>query len=316
MPHPAPESVSVVIVNWNAGPLLEACVRSLLTVVDRARVQPEIAVVDNASRDDSLAFLATLPEVKLLRNRENRGFAAACNQGAAATCGELILFFNPDCRLGAGSLEAAADVLRTTPDVGVVSVALQDDTGDVWRSCHRLPRPGHLYARAVGLAQLAPLRFDSAMLAWRHDEDRDVDHVIGAFYLIRRPLFERLHGFDERFHVYLEDLDLSLRVKQAGYRTRFLAGPVTYHKGGGTSDKVKAMRIFLSTQSRILYMFKHFGPLHGWAHLLLTLACEPACRALMLLGRGRWRELRDVGDAFRRLAGSLPATLAKRHVAS
>jgi GT2 family glycosyltransferase len=314
MLRPGLKTVSIVIVNWNAGSLLEECVLSLRTVVDQSRVLAEIIVVDNASLDDSVAFLAGLPDVGLIRNTNNRGFAAACNQGAAASRGELLLFFNPDCRLGEGSIEAAADFLETTPDVGVVSVALKNDEGRVWRSCHRCARPGYLYARAVGLAQVLPSRYDSAMLAWPHDDDRDVDHVIGAFYMIRRSLFERLAGFDERFHVYLEDLDLSLRVKQAGYRIRFLAGPVSYHKGGGTSERVKAMRIFLSTQSRILYAFKHFGEVHGWLHLLVTLACEPLCRMLMLLGRGQWGDLGGVWRAFRQLVGSLPATLARRHV--
>jgi len=311
-PDQDPDDVSIVIVNWNSGRLLSECIDSLASIDRGMRIRPEIIVVDNASQDDSHACISSSDNVALIQNQENRGFAAACNQGAAATDGSLILFLNPDCRVGLGSVEAAACVLREQPDVGVVGVALRNDRGEVWRSCFRFPQPVHLYARAIGLAQMWPAKFDSGMISWPHDADRDVDHVIGAFYMMRRSLFERLGGFDERFYVYLEDLDLSLRVKALGFRTRFLAGPASYHKGGGTSERAKAMRIFLSTQSRILYVFKHFGPVHGWAHLAATLGFEPWCRLAMLLWQGHWRGCIDVWVAFKRLACSLPATLARR----
>jgi GT2 family glycosyltransferase len=306
--------VTAIVVNWNAGELLAACLRSLSGAREKLPFALDVVVVDNASSDASIDGVESAGQVTVMRNVENRGFGAACNQGAALAVTPYLLFLNPDCEVQEDSLVAAREVLEVRADVGVTSVALNDDTGQVWRSCHRLPRPRHLYARAIGLAQLVPSWFDSAMLSWPHNDDRDVDHVIGAFYMIRRSLFEQLGGFDERFHVYLEDLDLSLRVKQAGYRIRFLAGPVTYHKGGGTSEKVKAMRIFLSTQSRILYAFKHFGAVHGWLHLLVTLACEPFCRMLLLLGRGQWEDLGCVWHAFRRLVGSLSSTLARRRV--
>lgn len=306
-------TATVVVVNWNAGQLLVDCVKSLHDFIERTGWPLEIVVVDNGSTDGSLDLLRPWPAVQLIRNATNRGFAAACNQGARAGTADLILFFNPDCRLGPGSLEAAIQTLRSSADIGVVSVALRDDSGQVARSCHRFPGKHHLYARVFGLAQTLPSLFDSAMHDWSHAEDADVDHVIGAFYLLRRELFEKLGGFDERFFVYLEDLDLSLRIVQAGWRIRFLAQPATYHKGGGTSEKAKALRICLSTESRILYMFKHHGSFHGWLHLALSLTVDPIFRVVMLLARRRWTEIPEVGAAMRQLWGRLPQTLRRRH---
>jgi GT2 family glycosyltransferase len=144
---------------------------------------------------------------------------------------------------------------------------------------------------------------------WSHDSDADVDHVIGAFYAMRRDLFMALGGFDERFFVYLEDLDLSLRVREAGLRVRFLASPPSFHVGGGVSRQIKATRLFYATRSRILYAYKHFGKTLAHLHLALSLVVEPITRSIHALARLSPSALAETCRAFAMLWANMPAIL-------
>lgn len=303
--------VSIIIVNWNSGLLLRDCLDSIAAQQAHTFMPAEVIVVDNDSVDRSLELPNYPFNLTILRNEHNHGFARACNEGAAKATGSFILFFNPDCVLGSGSIKAAITELQQNPDVGVVGVALSDDSGQIARSCHHFPSFRHFTGRITGLARFFPQVFESAMRDWPHDQDRDVDHVIGAFYMIRAELFRTLGGFDERFFVYLEDLDLSLRVRCAGYRVRFLAQPSSYHKGGGTSEKAKAARLFFATRSRILYAFKHFSVVAAWGHLAATLVLEPMCRIGELVLRRRVAEISEVVQAFQMLLRDLPSTLRR-----
>lgn len=304
-----PTDVSIVVVNWNSGHLLRACMDSIASQFAASSISIEVVVVDNGSADQSLELPRYPFELTVLCNERNHGFGRACNEGAAKASGSFILFFNPDCVLGRGSLDAAIAALRQSPDIGVVGIALSDDSGHIARSCHQFPSLRHFLGRITGLARFFPNVFESAMRNWPHDQDRDVDHVIGAFYMIRAELFRTLGGFDERFFVYLEDLDLSLRVRRAGYRVRFIAQPSSYHKGGGTSEKAKAARLFYATRSRILYAFKHFSPGAAWGHLVATLIIEPVSRIVELTVRWRVAEIGEVAQGFRMLLSELPSTL-------
>ena len=129
-------------------------------------------------------------------------------------------------------------------------------------------------------------------------QSRPVDHVIGAFYLIRRPLFEQLGGFDERFFVYLEDLDLSARVHRAGHGIAYLAEAVGLHHGGGTSEQVKPQRLAYALESRIVYAFKHFTTISALAVAIVTLGIEPFPRLLRAIRRRSLTDARETGRGF------------------
>jgi len=116
------------------------------------------------------------------------------------------------------------------------------------------------------------------MVDWDHKTNRVVDHVMGAFYLVRRDLFERLGGFDERFFVYLEDLDFSLRAKQAGFDSFYLAEAQVFHRGGGVTHQIKATSLCYALTSRILYGYKHFDRAVATLLTLGTLVLEPISR--------------------------------------
>ncbi len=304
----ASRTLSIVIVNWNGGELLANCLASLERGLGALAREAEVIVVDNGSSDASMQAATARPGVMAICNGANLGFGRACNIGARVARGGVLLFLNPDCEVGPGSIERCLEALQSA-DVGACGVALTDAGGQVWRSCHRFPRLADFAARILGL-QFASARFSGgAMTQWDHAGDADVDHVIGAFYAIRRELFERLGGFDERFFVYLEDLDLSLRIRQAGLRVRFLGAPASFHVGGGLSGQIKARRLFYATRSRILYAYKHFPRWQAHLHLGLTLFVEPFTRAALALARGSFEAVRETGAGFAMLWRDLPMTL-------
>lgn len=283
----------IIIVNWNSGSQLKTCVESVRSY-GRGNVQRCI-VVDNGSQDGSADFLSDVDDVELVDAGQNLGFGKACNLGAAHGESPYILFLNPDAFLLPGSLELPLDFMAQAENrkVGVVGIALTNDTGDVQRSCARFPTPLGLVAMSIGLKRLVPT-LGTHMSDWDHDESRTVPHVIGAFYLIRRSVFEALDGFDERFFVYLEDLDLSLRVSKAGYRSHFLREAEAFHEGGGVSSQVKGHRLFYSLRSRIQYAFKHFSLPSALGVAMATLLVEPLTRLGQLVVQRRWGEIGDL----------------------
>lgn len=295
-------TLDVIIVNWNAGPLLRRCLDALATARQPSFALGRVVVVDNASTDGSAAGLhdIALP-LTIIANDVNRGFGAACNQGAAGSTADCLLFLNPDAYVNAGSLAVPMAFLELPEhrDVAVVGIQLRDHAGRVSRSSARMPTAGVIAARIVGLDVLFPSRVPSLFLNdWDHGTTRELEHVIGACYFIRRAVFEALRGFDERFFVYLEDLDLSKRVADHGGRIVYLASAFAEHTGGGTSDAVKARRIAYSLHSRIQFGYKHFGWTAATALAAGTLLVEPVPRLVRALARGSASEVRDTCLGF------------------
>jgi len=136
------------------------------------------------------------------------------------------------------------------------------------------------------------------MTDWDHVETRQVDQVIGAFFLVRRSVFEELQGFDERFFVYFEEVDFSRRAQQKGWQSFYLADTQAFHAGGGTSGQVKAKRLFYSLRSRTLYSFKHFSLVNAVTVLLATLCAELFSRSLLAIVRGSGASIKDVWGAY------------------
>ena len=274
--------MDVVIVNWNTGSLLGECLASLAQP-DRSRVDFGcIAVVDNASTDgsaDRIIWATKDLPVTVIHNTENRGFAAACNQGAQDGKSDYLLFLNPDTRLTKGALEEAVGVLVASPTIGICGVRMIGDDGRDTVAAARFPSAGLFLGDALGLSRL---RFTKPHLYRTRElqQDRQVDQVIGAFFLTRREMYDHLVGFDERFFVYFEEVDFALRARQAGFSSWYLHREHIYHRGGGSTGQVKARRLFYSLRSRFLYAGKHFGfP----ARLLLgfsTLFIEPFTRII------------------------------------
>lgn len=313
---PKASIVRVVIVNWNGGDQLVRAIHAVRASQFPAGNGIEITVVDNGSLDGSVGWLrqeCVAGTLRLVELGTNAGFASACNRGASDFSGEFLLFLNPDTRVEPDSIRRAVEVFVADTDktIGIVGIQSIGDDANVQRTCARIPRLWHFVNEALGLASLAPQIFPGLhRLDFDHAESRAVAHVIGAFYLVRTDLFRFLNGFDERFFVYLEDLDFSLRAKRAGYSCYFLADAWMYHKGGGISGKVKDRRLFYSLRSRILYAFKHLGRPSAWVVTIATVVIEPFPRLLRGVLRGSGEEVRNTARAFAMLYRALPKILA------
>ena len=297
--------MDVIVVNWNAGHQLRACIDSITqhaqSLVD------QIIVVDNGSIDGSEASVEGLSNVTLIGNCANLGFGKACNLGAKQAKGEYLLFLNPDAALYADTLPKALAFMQdpVNSGVGICGVQLLDETSHLSRSCARFPSPLGFALQSVGVGKLFP-GVGHVMAEWDHSVTRAVDQVIGAFFLVRRELFEALSGFDEQFFVYFEEVDFSYRASQAGWKSVYLAEAQAFHAGGGTSKHIKARRLFYSLRSRLLYAFKHFYWVGALVVLLTTLLIEPVSRSVLAIARLSWFGLKETWGAYAMLWRWLP----------
>ncbi|KOG29408.1 glycosyltransferase family 2 protein [Streptomyces resistomycificus] len=288
-------AVDVVIVNWNAGRHLGDCLRSVVRA-DRSELEvARIVVVDNASGDDSLQGLsaADIP-LDVVRNPRNRGFAVACNQGAARCDSDLLLFLNPDTELYPDSLAVVARVLRSPPEdhIGIFGGLMVDERGNPQISCSRFPTLRVYLGKMTGLDRVAPALFPSHHVRPRElTGSGPVDQVIGAFFLVRRPVFEELHGFDERYFLYLEDVDFAWRARRAGWLSYYVEQARVHHAGQVSSSQLGPWRHYLLMCSRSTYAFRHWTRPRAWALMALTVSVEPAARLAAAVLRGRWAEL-------------------------
>lgn len=284
-----PAEIDIVIVNWNAGDLLRACVQSVL---DHAGdTVARIIVVDNGSVDGSIRRLPADPRIVVDETGKNLGFGRACNRGAAIGDAPYLLFLNPDTQIYPSTLTDVLAFMEAAANarVGVCGIRLIEDDGAIQQHTTGFPTPANIY------------RVESFRTPFDHASDRRVSHTIGAFYFIRRPLFETLGGFDERFFVYFEDLDLSRRVHAAGWTVQYLASTAAYHKGGGTSEAVKARRLCYSLSSRLRYSRKHFGALGHAGVVAMTFTVEPLLRMARAIRRGSTAEIGETLAAYRML---------------
>ncbi len=307
-------SLDIIIVNWNAGGQLRDSLESINNAANRDSFElSRVVVVDNASWDGSADGLEDLRlPLSVIRNTENRGFAGACNQGAKGSRADYLLFLNPDTHLYRDSLSKPLIFMEKTcsQGIGIVGIQLLDDNGEIAYTCARFPTPGRFVSKMLGLDRLFPHVFPSHFMSdWDHRESREVDHVMGAFFLIRCSIFKELNGFDEQFFVYLEDLDFSFRARQAGWRSFYFADAKAHHKGGGTSEKAKAMRLFYSLQSRIFYGYKHFGWWPATCLMMGTLLLEPLARFILSAFQRSIVEIKETSKGYSILWGNLPTLL-------
>ena len=312
MDDPRGSTVDIVIVNWNAGALLAQCLHAVAKA-DVARVE-QVIVVDNGSTDGSADIAVDGLPLRIVKAEQNLGFGKACNRGAALGRADHILFLNPDTEVEPDAIDRAAR--RLDEDVqartGVVGIRLVDRTGQAQRHCARFPTWTTFVGHSLGLDRAMPRLFPPMIMTdFDHLTSRPVDHVMGAFYLIRRALFERLGGFDERYFVYLEDIDLSRRVRAAGREIVYLAEPAAYHRQGGTSEQIKARRLFYSLDSVITYAAKHFGAPGAVTVAAAVYGVEPFVRSLAAIGRRSPRDLGATWRGFAMLYGNTPAMMRK-----
>ena len=303
---------SVVIVSFNTREILRACLTRLFEVARGLAL--EVIVVDNHSRDASADMVERdFPTVKLLRSEVNLGFAAANNLGFKRARGEFILLLNPDALLEPGALHKALAHIAADPAIGMGGGRLIDKAGRMQPSARLYPSLLNEILVISGLAA----RFPHSRFFGRFDRTWDdsnrpapVDWVPGAFALIRRSALDAVGAFDERFFLYYEEVDLCLRLRQAGWGIWYWPDVVIRHWGGESSKTVEHVEFSSSgsqltlwrMRSALLYYRKHHGALSA---------------SLVALLEGGWHQLRSLrakalGNPSKQLESSRVVTLMRR----
>lgn len=306
--------VSIVIVSWNTRTYLARC----LAAIPRGAgdLALERIVVDNGSTDGTQAMLAEeFPNVRVVQSQENLGFGRANNVAARASRGRALLLLNSDCELLPGALPTMVGALDQDASLGGVLCRLLNPDGTLQPSVHRsFPSPWSLVGELVFLSSLCYAVYRTpALHAWllyrtirAHQRAYDVAWGGAACMLVRRDVFEAVGGFDERYFMFCEDMDLCKRIRDAGYRLRYLPGASAIHHWGRSTAQRPADMLREAYRSRVYYFAKHFPGWGGSVARTLT-AIElrirrAACSALTLFpSRSR--------EAFRERAAASAACL-------
>jgi N-acetylglucosaminyl-diphospho-decaprenol L-rhamnosyltransferase len=272
--------LSVIIVNYRVRHFLELCLHSVQKALKGIGVS-EIIVVDNSSGDGSVEALQPLfPGVLFVGNRENVGFAKANNQALALASGEYILFLNPDTILAEDFARVCLDFLRGGAEaamgrsegasqagpvrrgIGALGVRMVDGSGRFLPESRRgFPSPWVAFTRLSGLSALFPRSRIYARYYLGHlpaDRAHPAPVLSGACLLVRRGILDEVGGFDERFFMYAEDIDLSYRIEKAGYVNYYFPGTTIVHfKGESTQKDIRYVRQFHKAMSQ--FRRKHFN---------------------------------------------------------
>ena len=266
--------ISVIIVSWNAKAFLMKCMESVSRQSLRASASLEIIVVDNASADGSPeAVRQSYPEVRLIVNDENYGFAKANNRGIRASTGDYLFLINSDVVVSESCFEKSIQHMDEHPEIGMLGPRIVGLDGKVQRSCMGYPSLWNSLCRALALDSLFPRSrfFGSHLLTfWNHDETRPVEVINGCFWVLRRSAMEQVGLLDERFFIYAEDIDWCKRFNEGGWKVVFFADVEALHYGGASSANAPIRFHIEMQRANYQYWTKHHSRVQSFAFLLIT----------------------------------------------
>lgn len=312
-----PVDLSIIIVNWNSLTVLKSCLESLTAAVDGFCT--EVWVVDNASADGSADYVRSAhPEVKLLANSKNLGFASANNQAAQMANGRYLLLLNPDTLAPPGSLAKLLRYADQNPQIGILGPELENADGSHQRSC---------WCSFPGLK----MAFEDAFYLWKlpwlpitrsvecHEADLrqplDVAHLLGACILVRRETWQGAGPMDEGYFMYLEETDLCWKARQGGWRVVYYPETSIVHFGQHSSRQVPERNLIHLYRSYVRFYRLHYSQQKGGMLLLKTIiACASLLRIAMWKGReilGKASETREhsrkMKAGYQRVLRELPS---------
>ncbi len=253
--------LTIIIVSYNTRKLIRRCLQSLLAFPPGC--EHEVRVVDNASRDGSVAMLhKEFPRVKVLANKHNLGYAAAVNQGIELSQAEYVLVLNPDIVLREGSIDRMVQFMDAHPDAGLAGAKLVNTDGTLQHSCRGFYTPATLVMRRTILGRLFPRHpviRRHLMLDYDHREARSVDWVIGACMMVRRRAIEDVGGMDERFFLYFEDVDWCFRMSRQGWKVYYVPESEMVHEHQRESAKPRLSRSFWAHLGSLLRFYEKWN---------------------------------------------------------
>ncbi len=300
--------LSIIIVNWNIRDLLAQCLASVYAHPPDGEF--EIFVVDNASTDGSAQMVRKrFPQVRLIENTKNVGFARANNQAIQQSAGCYVLLLNPDTEVHPGALEKLVRFMEAYPQAGAAGARLLNPDGTLQPSCHPAPTLSRELWRLFHLDALWTYAC-YPMAGWDLDTPREVDMIQGACLLLRREALDQVGLLDEDYFIYSEEVDLCHRLRQRGWKVYWVPQAQVIHYGGQSTQQVAADMFLRLYQGKVLYFRKHHGRLAVQAYKLILLIAALARLSLSPLAWLERPPLRQQhlarADHYRRLVMALP----------
>ncbi len=282
--------LSVIIVSYNVRHYLEQCLHSVWASAQRGGVETEVFVVDNASNDDSVAYLREkfpaekYPDFHLIANSRNVGFGSANNQAVRLSRGEYILFLNPDTLLTEQTLADSIRFADEHPDLGGLGTKmLKADGSFALESRRGLPTPWTSFCKMSGLAAAFPKSRRFGKYYMRYLDENQAAHIeiiSGAYLLCRKAALDRCGLFDEDFFMYGEDIDLSYRLMLSGFHNYYIPSPILHYKGEST-QKSSYRYVHVFYEAMLIFFKKHFRH-YRWG-LAIPVKAAIYVRALLAL---------------------------------
>ncbi len=258
--------LSIIIVNWNGKDLLTKCLQCVESTVKK--ISYETFVVDNASTDGSQDMVRRdFPNVKLMANTDNVGFAKANNQAMKIAVGRYVLLLNSDAFVKENTLDAMVAFMDEHPDAGMASCKLFYEEGQLQLSCTSFPTLRTELYITLGLPKLFPKSHEFGRYFyedWDYNSVRsDIDVILGAFMLARKTAIDAVGMMDESYFMYSEEVDWCYRFKKKGWKIYFEPKVEAIHLWGGTSKQVKIQMLIQLYRSRIKFFRENYSWLSG-----------------------------------------------------
>lgn len=259
--------LSIIIVNYNTCRLTLDCLHSVYG--SETAYQYEVFVVDNASVDGSVEAIGSeFPQVELIANQENTGFAKANNQGMEVAKGRYMLLLNSDTIVQPDTLQTMVSLMDGRPDLGASGCKIILPDGSLDKACRRgFPTPSASFYYAFGFSRLFPNtpRFNQYQLGYLDpNEAYPVDCLMGAFMLVRREVIEQIGGLDETFFMYGEDVDWCYRIKEAGWGIHYEPATYIVHYKGASSRRKPFKIIYEFHRAMWVFHRKHYKRQYSW----------------------------------------------------
>lgn len=286
--------LSIILVSYNTRDITSECLNKLAASIkyseETLKNKIEVIVVDNNSEDGSVQRIKTeFPWVKLIETGQNLGFGAGNNRGMKIAQYPLILLLNTDAYVEKNTLQKAVVFFKEHPDVSAMGPKLTFADLTFQPNAGFLPTPFKTTIWLLGLEALPGVKkfFPSVHIRNSdfYSDSHQVEWVMGAFLMLRKEVYEKTGGFDEKIFMYMEEVEWFIRIKQAGFKVMYSPDFSAIHLGGASSGGNIAVPLFKEMEGLIYVYKKHYPSLSWYLRLLIVLGCLMRIVAFTLLGK-------------------------------
>lgn len=256
--------LSIVIVTWNAEDEIEACLNSIIRY--NKDIPIEIIVIDNASKDKTRNILKNYAVqtdfIKVILNDDNKGFTLANNQGIKIAQGDFILLLNPDTKVTENALIKLIEQLATSGTMGAIAPQLLNEDHTIQPSVRTFPRYWDMFCELTLLSKIFPMSRIFArwkMNYFNHNEIDEVEQPMAAALMIKKNVMDKVNGFDERYKMFFNDVDLCKSIVDAGYKIYFYPDSKIFHIKGASIYKDRKNMLKIWNDDCITYFKKHYN---------------------------------------------------------